>query len=65
MIGVFDRPPMLLVPGSLPTDADLVDRDMLNLSSMAVDRNGKPSGALRRFDPIAVPPTALSYWTSS
>jgi hypothetical protein len=49
---------MLLVPGSLPADADLVDRDVLNLGCMAVDWDSKPSGALRGFDAIAIPPTA-------
>ena len=57
MIGVFDRPPMFLVPGSFPADMDLVDRYVFYLSTMTVDRDAKPLHAIRGLDPVPVAPT--------
>jgi hypothetical protein len=50
---------MLLIPGSIPTDVYLVDRDMFNLSATAVDRNSEPTYAVRRLDPITVTPASF------
>ena len=59
VIGVFNCSPMFVVPGPFPADMDLVDRYVVNLSAMTVDRDGEPLGAMRGFDPIAVAPSPL------
>ena len=59
MIGVFNRAPVLLVPGSLPADVDLVNGYVFDLGAMTVDRDGEPLGSTGCFDPVAIAPAPL------
>jgi hypothetical protein len=55
-VGMLQRFQMILIPGVIPDNPNLVDGDVFDLRAAAVDGNRQPLLALWRFDLIAVPP---------